>query len=90
MTLGGSTQVTVHAQINNVQANSGKYISNFPANLLPKTELPFTWSQPSNNDFALVGASIGGDKTAPKLNFVAGGSGNLYVHLYLVYWTDSV
>lgn len=90
MKVGGQTQVTILMTANHLKANKNKYMCDFPASLIPKREIPLQWSQPRNNDFTHVGASLGGSNTSIKLNFVSGGSGDLYVDFYIVYWIDTV
>lgn len=86
--LSGKTKVDIYMEAGALRTNQGKYMCDFPAELLPKKELPLTWAQPNNNDYSNIGASLGGSKTSIRLNYAGGGSGDLVVLFNLSYWLD--
>lgn len=84
----GKTKVDIYMEAAGLHTNQGNYMCDFPAELLPKREMPLTWAQPNNNDFDKIGASVGGSKTSIRLNYAVGGSGDLVVIFNLSYWLD--
>ena len=84
----GKTKVDIYMEGGALRTNQGKYMCDFPAELLPKKELPLRWAQPNNNDYTNIGASVGGGKTSIRLNYAGGGSGDLVVIFNLSYWLD--
>ncbi|WP_125767369.1 hypothetical protein [Lapidilactobacillus wuchangensis] len=82
--------VEIIATVGNLAGNSGKYLCDFPAELVPAREIPLNWAQSRNNDFDKVGVSLGGEKTSLRLNFTVGGPSNLSVDIHQMYWTDLI
>ncbi|AOO75955.1 hypothetical protein LCW_07770 [Latilactobacillus curvatus] len=86
--LSGQTKVDIYMEANHLRSNTGKYMCDFPAELLPKRELPLMWYQPNNVDYDRIGASVGSAKKSINLNYAIGGSGDLVVIFNLSYWLD--
>ncbi len=86
--LSGQTKVDIYMEANHLRSNTGKYMCDFPAELVPSKELPLMWYQPNNVDYDRIGASVGSTKKSVNLNYALGGSGDLVVIFNLSYWLD--
>lgn len=84
----GKTKVDIYMEVNHLRSNTGKYMCDFPAELVPSKELPLMWYQPNNVDYDRIGASVGSTKKSVNLNYALGGSGDLVVIFNLSYWLD--